>query len=370
MEKPNVPFVGSQKYNIPFKEDKWKVKFDNFSKDFGGSVIAYSFDVYAEGRYKDFDFYLYKRKNVLDLVLYGIKTVAKIVELNRKKKIDVIVSQDPTFCGVWATIAGKIIGSKTIIEVHGDWVESVLLYKKRRFSTLIRLILKVLGNISIKNAGCVRVVSKAMKKKIKNVGFSGKICQFPAFIDLDLFLKKGDKEFKKDIVFVGSLYKLKGVDYLIDAFSGLSDTDARLVIIGDGPERKNLEKMVEGSENVVFLGHLDNSEVKKRLDKALVLVLPSLSEGLGLVLLEAMACGKPVIGSDVGGIPELIEDGKNGYIVKTKDSDALRDRLRMFTEDMGLARRMGDAGRKSVLEEFSKDKYFNNYSEMIRGIAR
>ncbi len=369
MDKPNVVFVGSQRYNIPFKEDKWKVKFDNFSKDFGGSVIAYSFDVYAEGKYKDFNFYLYKRKNMFDLVLYGIKTFAKIVELNRKNKIDVIISQDPTLCGMWATIAGKITGTKTIIEVHGDWVNSVLLYKKRRFGALIGLILKVLGKFSIRNAGCVRVVSKAMEEKVKDAGFSGEICTFPAFIDLNLFLKKGDKEFKKDIVFVGSLYKLKGVDYLIDAFSGLADTDARLVIIGDGPERKNLEKMVEGSENVVFLGHLDNSEVKKRLDKALVLVLPSLSEGLGLVLLEAMACGKPVIGSDVGGIPELIEDGKNGYIVKAKDSDALRDRLRMFTEDMGLARRMGYAGHKFVLENFSKDKYFNDYAEMIRGVA-
>ena len=95
------------------------------------------------------------------------------------------------------------------------------------------------------------------------------------------------------------------------------------------------------------------------------LVLPSLSEGLGRVLIEAEALGKPVIGSNVGGIPDLIKDGKNGFLFEPKNSDNLAQKLRTLLKDKNLAMEMGKKGREFVQNKFSNENYITNYLEMI-----
>jgi len=135
-------------------------------------------------------------------------------------------------------------------------------------------------------------------------------------------------------LFVGRLSDEKGVDVLADA-----TRDLPLVVVGDGPRRD----LFPGA-----LGFLPPSAVHGWYDRASVIVLPSRREGLGNVLLEAMAHGRPVIGTDVGGIPSVVEHGRNGLLIPSDDPDALRGALTQLLADPDLRSRLGSAGRELV----------------------
>ena len=112
-------------------------------------------------------------------------------------------------------------------------------------------------------------------------------------------------------------------------------------------------------------GKLSLEEVKRRMKACYCLVVPSLSEGLPRVILEAQALAKPVIASKVGGIPELITDGRNGFLFKVGDSNELAEKLRTLLNNKELAIEMGRRGRDLVGENFSNEKYLENYIQMI-----
>jgi glycosyltransferase involved in cell wall biosynthesis len=139
-------------------------------------------------------------------------------------------------------------------------------------------------------------------------------------------------------LFVGNLTDAKGVDVLLAAFATLSSegTCDRLVVAGDGPERAALQASARAlgvSAAVDFEGVLPRDEVAERMRGADVLVLPSRREGLGLVVLEAMACGTPAVASRVGGIPEVLPDPSCGRLVTPGDADALAAAVREVLSD-------------------------------------
>src|SRR5438128_3719777 len=165
------------------------------------------------------------------------------------------------------------------------------------------------------------------------------------------------------ILFVGSLVERKGVRYLIDAVPLLpAHLPAKLVIIGDGAERSRLEAQVRqrGLEHRVEVrGRVAEQELRRAYAGASVLVLPAIvdargdTEGLGVVLLEAMSYGVPVIGSDLSGITDIVVDGKTGLLVPPQDSAALAAALERLATDRDLARRLGEAGGSHVRRHFS-----------------
>ncbi|HZE94776.1 MAG TPA: glycosyltransferase family 4 protein [Gemmatimonadales bacterium] len=164
------------------------------------------------------------------------------------------------------------------------------------------------------------------------------------------------------ILFVGSLVERKGVRYLIDALQLLPpQLPARLAIIGDGPERPRLAEQVrrQGLEHRVTLpGRVSEEELRRAYAAAHVLVLPAIvdtrgdTEGLGVVLLEAMTYGVPVVGSNLGGITDIIVDGETGLLVPPEDPRALAASLARLAADPDLAGRLGQAGSRHVLDHF------------------
>jgi glycosyltransferase involved in cell wall biosynthesis len=161
---------------------------------------------------------------------------------------------------------------------------------------------------------------------------------------------------RKVILFVGALtrwHSYKGVDVLFKAFKIVSekDAEARLMVVGGGNMTefyKNITRDLGLSSKVVFAGRVDDEVLPQYYAACDLGVLPSKdsSEGFGLVLLEAMACGKPVIGSRVGGIPEVIEDGGNGLLIEPNDANSLAKAMITLLSDDRLRARMGAAGRK------------------------
>src|SRR5207247_5934205 len=139
------------------------------------------------------------------------------------------------------------------------------------------------------------------------------------------------------VLFVGRLVERKGVAHLIEAIARLGSRGPRLEIVGEGPERPGLEALAARLgvvDRVVFRGKIPPDELQASYARAAVCVLPSVldargdTEGLGVVLLEAMNHGTPVIASRVGGIPDIVEDGVSGLLVPPGDADALAAAVR------------------------------------------
>lgn len=157
----------------------------------------------------------------------------------------------------------------------------------------------------------------------------------------------------KRVVFVGSLVKQKGVDTLLHAFKRVikKHDDAELLVVGDGKDRRTLERMSrELGIKTSFLGNVE--DIEKVLIKSAVLVLPSREEGFGLVLLEAMQAGVPVVATKVGGIPEIVVNGENGLLVEKEDVNALATAVIKLLEDKALRNRLILKGIKTA-EKYS-----------------
>lgn len=182
------------------------------------------------------------------------------------------------------------------------------------------------------------------------------------------------------ILFVGRLVERKGIADLVEAVRRLpAGLGARLEIVGEGPERTRLEALIHEialEDRVVLRGRVSAGELREAYTSADVLVLPSIldsrrdTEGLGVVLLEAMSYGVPVIGSRVGGIPDIIVDGETGLLVPPGDSAALTQALRRVAEDAALASRLGSAGQRHVRERFSWESVVARWQECYAAVLR
>jgi len=174
----------------------------------------------------------------------------------------------------------------------------------------------------------IQAISNALAKRAQEFGAKN-VEVVPNGIDLDLFSQ--DLKIKKEkfrIICVSHLKKVKGLGYLIEAMPEVLARfpQTKLILIGEGPERKNLESQIAklGLQNKVELkGKLTNRAIPEELQKAEVFVLPSLSEGLGISILEAQSCGVLVIASKVGGILDIIEDGKTGILTEPRNPEQI-----------------------------------------------
>ena len=163
------------------------------------------------------------------------------------------------------------------------------------------------------------------------------------------------------LTFVGRLAAVKGVPVLLEALSVLKGElpGLRVTLIGDGPERARLEQDAAdlGLRDVVdFAGYRSQSEVARALKVTDALVLPSFAEGVPVVLMEAMAAGRPVITTGVAGVSELVEHGKSGFLVPPGDAQRLAQAVRAVLADPDRRVEMGRTGRARVVEDFDIGK--------------
>lgn len=162
----------------------------------------------------------------------------------------------------------------------------------------------------------------------------------------------------KNLLFVGRLDRIKGIFPLIEAMKSVRP-DVRLVMVGDGPERAALERTIAQSglkDRISLMGALPSEQVFEHIRSSFALVLPSFHETQGIVLLEANACGKPVIASDIPGIREVVRQGETGWMVTAGDPLELAAAINRVHNYPADARLMGETGRQHVSEKFSWKK--------------
>lgn len=167
-----------------------------------------------------------------------------------------------------------------------------------------------------------------------------KIVHIPTFVDTMAFsprekaplrVKFGFQADERIVLFAGRFDYAKGLDLLIEAF-GLFLKDgpgSRLLLAGDGEERERLHKKVKksGIGNIEFIGMIERDKLAELMSCADIFVLASLWEGMPLVVLEALACGVPVVSTDVGQVNELVKDGVTGYLVRRRDPEEMKDKI-------------------------------------------
>lgn len=205
--------------------------------------------------------------------------------------------------------------------------------------------------------------SEFYKKKLVEYGVKeNKIIAIHNFIDMPLNKKKEHEEY---IMYFGRISVEKGIFTLLEAFSKAQN--ANLFIAGSGPDLARLKSKVEKlnlQNRVKILGFLNQGELKKYIDKCKFVIVPSIwYENCPYSILETMAEGKAILASNIGGIPELIENKKTGILYEYNNINDLADKIEILFNKNKLAEQLGNNARKKAIDEYSKEYY---YSKLIK----
>jgi glycosyltransferase involved in cell wall biosynthesis len=228
--------------------------------------------------------------------------------------------------------------AKLILDVQGDWHAAASEYGSRA-RRIAAPVANLAAPFAVRHADAVRTVSEQTSELVRSLGVEP-AATFPSYVDLESFAGEPKPlPAEPRALFVGALERVKGVDVLLAAWPRSS-----LQVVGTGP----LGGLVADSHEVEWSPSLEQAEIAAALDESWCLVLPSRSEGLPRVVLEAISRGRAVVGTHVGGIPDVIDDGVNGLLVPPGDSQALAAALERILSDRSLAERLGAAAYASA----------------------
>lgn len=295
----------------------------------------------------------------------------------RREKIDVITTQDPFFTGLAGYLLKKRYGIPLSVELHGDYLDNKLWLGESKLNYLRNL----LGKFIIKRADAVRDTTAGrigdyLKNKLSID--ASKIAASPFFANVRDFIefnpsyviRKKYSNYENIILFVGRLIKAKNIPNLLKAVPEViaSYPKTLFLIVGDGEERVKLEKMVrkmEIEQSVILEGSVSHQALPEYFHSCDIFVLPSNSEGIARVRVEALACGRPVISTDVGAAREVIIDGETGYIVRTSDPKALAQKIIYLLGNPELRQKIGKRGQEWVRETQDIKKICYKYRELF-----
>ncbi len=295
---------------------------------------------------------------------FNFLALPRLVKILRREGIDIL----HTFL-FRANILGRLTGRMVRVPIVISSEECIKL-KKKKISILI-------DRLTSRWADRIVVISEAIKNTLtkREKINPEKIEVIYNGIDLSSFRveNKREKDSIPKVGIVGRLHPDKGHRYFLKAAAQTIKKEPKVefLIVGHGPLRGELEDLSNElalSDKVVFVGgRRDIPQIMSSLD---ILVLSSLEEGLGNVLLEAMACGRPVVATKVGGVPEAVLDGETGILVSPKNPDALAQATLKLLMNRALAKGMGQAGRRRVEKYFSIDRMVKETEKVYNNLIQ
>jgi 1,4-alpha-glucan branching enzyme len=273
---------------------------------------------------------------------------------------------------VQAVRKAKKLNLPSVVTVHGVFAERGVAVNFAQYAYL-----RTLGLEVFRSANRVICLTQGDVEEIVRFGCPlEKIRLVPNAVDTEVFKPCKERE-DNLVVWVGRFVPEKGLECLVEAAKIVADEfrNVKFLLVGYGPLKAKIMKLVYDrgllGRFVRFTGPLSRDDVAKVLGKAAVFVFPSLKEGLPLSVLEAMACGVPVVGSDIPGVKDVIKHGENGFLAPPKNPKALADGILALLNDRKLRMRLGKGARELMLENYSWNIVTNRletvYQEVNQG---
>jgi glycosyltransferase involved in cell wall biosynthesis len=337
--RPRVLFVGRTRYRLPLAP--------SLARKWDALAELMELRVLASGIGSDPRFVLVAPRR-LDGPRFYTELTGRVARELRRFRPDVVVAESP-FEALAVEAARTLTRSpaRVVVEVHGDWRASTRLYGSR-FRAALGPLADRLGAAGVRRGDGVRALSGFTASLVREQGREP-LAVFPTYSDLGAFAGPCVAiPAEPRLLFVGVLERYKGIETLARAWRLVAGRlpDARLELVGSGSQ----SAIAAGLERAGAEWHrrLEPAEVVRALDRARALVLPSNSEGLGRVIIEAFLRCRPAVASRVGGIPDLVSDGENGLLVAAGDADALAAAIERVLTDERLASRLGSRGRETA----------------------
>lgn len=294
-----------------------------------------------------------------------------------RHEIDLIHAHDFTISGLSGFLGNKISKKPSIIKQTGDIATEISLIKegsdkKQHVHTLLSRIIFAFGKCILKGYTLVHAPSGYQKERVLKMGIpKDRIVVIPNGITNSIPSKNIKK---KDFLFTACRFvPWKGLKYLIAAMPFVfREYPIKLIIAGDGPHKKELEKQVESmglDHSISFVGNLTRTKTLEYIKNAKIYILPSIYEPAPNALLETLMYGTPIIATKVGGIPEIIRDGREGILIEPRNPIEIAEGVIKLLQEKKTYRRIVNNGKKRVLEyRWSRiiPKLINTYQLMLK----
>ncbi len=300
----------------------------------------------------------------------------RVLRRHREEPYDLIYGVCLFPEGDMAIRLGELLKIPVVVRAIGNDVNSVPHFGKSVYRRYVEILDKADGIVTS---------GHALAKEVSKVVSGKPIVPVFGLVDMDAFKPVSQSDQKKIrselgllphckiLLFVGHLSVSKGVYELIDAFKELfeKEENLRLVLCGDGNERDNLERKIIRyglRDKVILKGVISYNEVPKWMQASDMLILPSYSEGVPNVVMEAMACGLPVIATAVGGLPAAVKGSKGIILVQPKSVNQLKSAIQKVLENEELYNEMQENARKTAVERFDIKRHVNSIMECFNSV--
>jgi len=295
------------------------------------------------------------------------------ISLIKEKEYNIINTHFVIPSGAVGFVLSKLLKTPNIISIHGgDIYDPSKKLSPHRYYLLRKFVKFLLDHSNKIIAQSKNTKNNAVRyyKPNKNIEIIPLGFVEPNF---KKFSRKDLKVSEEEIILIsiGRLVKRKGYNYAIEAIAKLPYQNVKYLIVGDGPEKANLENLAKRlgvSDKVIFLGFLPEEKKFQYLSISDIYVLSSLHEGFGICLLEAMYCGLPIVATNNGGQTDFLEDGENGFLVPVGDADLLAKKIEILYNNSDLRQTMSHNNLKKIKDFYIKNiavKYDKLFKEII-----
>ena len=279
-------------------------------------------------------------KNTFTIPVKGLKNpsfmLSSFLKTRSMKGNDIVHAHN-----IPSALAMKKTSGKKILSLHGIYSQQITELHGKIYSSIS----KNYEEKALNWADSITAVSKETCEYYSKFGFN--VRYIPNAVDLDNFPKKSIKKFENQIIYAGRLSKEKGIDTLLEVAENLP-TKYNLLIVGIGSYEEKVCNVANSKTNIHYLGYQPKQNVLSLMRGSDLLIQPSLEEGMSSTLLEAMACGTCILGSNIEGISEIVENNKNGLLVEPNNSDELLNKILYLLPKKEKRLRMANEGLEIV----------------------
>ncbi len=293
----------------------------------------------------------------IEMLSFIHPAIRKATQLIKEKKYDLIHTHFIIPTGIIAWRLSKKHNIPYIISTHGSDIPG---YNPDRFQIIHKIILPLWKKIIERSRGVItpseslrQLILRSWKKNpehIKTIPWGIKTPTLPT-------TKK-----ENIILFAGRLFERKGAHYLLKAIQNTNIHGYKVVIVGDGPMRQELEDLAQGDSRVEFKGWIPREELWKLYARSKIFVFPSIQESFGMVIGESMAAGMTVITSNISAMPEVV--GDTGILVQPKSVEEIRTALLQLTSNQKMVRTLGKKAKKRLQTMFTMKKVVESYNKI------